>query len=145
MERKEFIKISCLSAIGLPLSASLLQSCGTLYYAKASREGDRLIVPLTEFQIDKNGKIKQRDFVLLNVESLQFPVCVYLVEGKYIASLLKCTHRGCELSVGGDMYVCPCHGAEFSNEGKVVTGPAETDLITYQTETDEKNVYVYLS
>ena len=75
-----------------------------------------------------------------------FPICLYKTnEGKYIASLLKCTHNGCELNVGGGIYSCPCHGSEFSITGKVMEGPADRDLKTFKTETDHENIYVYLS
>ena len=146
MERRKFIKNCCYLGIGLPLSASLLQACGAIYYASSSREGNRLIVPLSEFEEVKGDKIKDRTFVLVNTDGLQFPIGLYKQkDGSYVASLLKCTHRGCELSVGGGIYTCPCHGAEFSNDGKLLQGPAEQDLKTYRTEIQNENIYIHLS
>jgi cytochrome b6-f complex iron-sulfur subunit len=63
----------------------------------------------------------------------------------YTASLLKCTHNGCELNVGGGIYTCPCHGSEFTSTGKVLQGPANEDLKIFKTETDHENIYIYLS
>ena len=145
MERRKFIKTCCYTAIGIPFGASLLQSCGAIYYASLSKEPGKLVVAKTEFLKDKTTKQINRDFVLLNLNELGFPICLYKVKDEYIASLLKCTHRGCELNVGGGIYSCPCHGSEFSTTGEVLEGPADQNLKVYKTETDEKNIYIYLS
>lgn len=123
----------------------MLQSCGAIYYASLSKEPGKLVVAKSEFINEKNNKKTTRDFVLLNMNELGFPICLYKVKNEYIASLLKCTHRGCELNVGGGIYSCPCHGSEFSTTGQVLEGPADQNLKVYKTETDEKNIYIYLS
>jgi cytochrome b6-f complex iron-sulfur subunit len=145
MERRKFIKTCCYTAIGIPFGASMLQSCGAIYYASLSKEPGKLVVAKSEFINEKNNKKTTRDFVLLNMNELGFPICLYKVKDEYIASLLKCTHRGCELNVGGGIYSCPCHGSEFSTTGQVLEGPADQNLKVYKTETDEKNIYIYLS
>ena len=145
MERRKFIKTCCYTAIGIPFGASMLQSCGAIYYASLSKEPGKLVVAKSEFINEKNNKKTTRDFVLLNMNELGFPICLYKVKNEYIASLLKCTHRGCELNVGGGIYSCPCHGSEFSTTGQDLEGPADQNLKVYKTETDEKNIYIYLS
>ncbi len=145
MERRKFIKTCCYTAIGIPFGASMLQSCGAIYYASLSKEPGKLVVAKSEFINETNNKKTTRDFVLLNMNELGFPICLYKVKDEYIASLLKCTHRGCELNVGGGIYSCPCHGSEFSTTGQVIEGPADQNLKVYKTETDEKNIYIYLS
>ncbi|GJM35497.1 MAG: hypothetical protein DHS20C18_44980 [Saprospiraceae bacterium] len=146
MERRIFIKKCCQVGIGLPLAASLLQSCGALYYATTTQDAGKTIVAKSEFwEVRKNKKVR-RPFVLITVEGLAFPICIYETqEDNYVASLLKCTHRGCELNVGGGIYSCPCHGSEFSASGGLLQGPAERDLKTFKTETDHENIYLYIS
>ena len=48
----------------------------------------------------------------------------------------KCTHLGCDVKwiTGAKKYECPCHGAEFAADGKVLKGPATTGLATYSTK-----------
>ena len=45
----------------------------------------------------------------------------------------KCSHEGCDVKwmPGAKKYECPCHGAEFSADGKVLKGPATVSLATY--------------
>ena len=144
--RRKFIKSCCYSALGISIVGPLLQSCGTIYYASVSRNENELIVAKSEFLKVKENKTINRNFVLIKTESFGFPICLYKTEeNHFIASLLKCTHRGCELNVGGGIYTCPCHGSEFSITGKVLEGPATEELITFKTNTDNDNIYIQLS
>lgn len=46
---------------------------------------------------------------------------------------LTCTHQGCTVNKQNDgKFVCPCHGAVYSAEGKILQAPAPRNLNTYQ-------------
>jgi len=144
MERRKFIKTCCITAVGLPILASTFHSCASaIHYASVTKKANRLIVKKTAFFEVKNNKEIARDFVLVKTEDMSFPICLYKTKNNtYIASLLKCTHRGCELNVGGGIYTCPCHGSEFTIEGDVLEGPAEKKLKTFEIITDNENIYI---
>jgi len=142
MERRKFIKTCCFTVVGIPL-VTTLQSCGAIYYATVTKDTNRLLVKKTEFWYIKKDKKINRDFVLVKTENMEFPICLYKKnDDVYSASLLRCTHRSCELNVGGGIYSCPCHGSEFSVTGKVLEGPADRDLKTFKTETANANIYI---
>jgi cytochrome b6-f complex iron-sulfur subunit len=52
---------------------------------------------------------------------------------KLLAVNPKCTHNGCAVKwiAGEKKYECPCHDADFAADGKVLKGPAKTNLATY--------------
>jgi cytochrome b6-f complex iron-sulfur subunit len=55
-----------------------------------------------------------------------------------------CTHRGCTVEWKADKkaFVCPCHDAQFSSDGKVLKGPAKKSLSTYDAKIEGDSVLV---
>ena len=61
-------------------------------------------------------------------------------KGSKEAFSLSCTHQGCTVNKKDDgKFVCPCHGAVYDNQGKVLQAPAPRNLNTYQVVAQEKN------
>lgn len=146
MERKLFLKQCGTYCLGSLLGAGLLASCSGYYYATATISDNALVVNKNEFKEVKNGNTAYRKFVLVRTDKLNFPICIYrLDDSNYSALLMECTHKGCELTPQGDYLVCPCHGSEFNNTGKVQNPPAELDLHQYKITFNEENIYVHLT
>jgi Rieske Fe-S protein len=144
MERKDFIKQCTMLCMG-GVALSLLHSCKGNYYAISTIKENSLAVKKTEFIEVKDGKSKNRKYVLLRTEKLPFPICIFkLNETAYSALLMECTHKSCELNPHGDYLICPCHGSEFSNLGVVQNPPAETNLTTYKVNQDNENIYIQI-
>lgn len=145
MKRKEFIRSGGRMVVAMMIPAWVLKSCGTIHYASATEEKGRLIIPKKEFQNIRKNKISEREFILVQTNHTPAPIGIYKSgKDRYTAALLLCTHRGCELTPGGAIYSCPCHGSEFSMEGEVLEGPAEEHLQTYNITTDHENIYIHL-
>lgn len=143
MDRKKFVKTLGICVVGIPLASQVLQSCSSIYYADTLEKGGEITVAKSEFINDKN---KERKYVLITPQDTDFPISLYKIEeDNYVASLLKCTHRGCELNVGGNIYSCPCHGSEFKKTGEVLEGPAEEQLKTFKITIDDQNIYIHLN
>ncbi|MBV8585533.1 MAG: Rieske (2Fe-2S) protein [Verrucomicrobia bacterium] len=54
--------------------------------------------------------------------------------GKLKALSSYCTHRTCKLKTETNhTFSCPCHGSTFSDDGKVLQGPAKKDLPIFPT------------
>lgn len=71
----------------------------------------------------------------LAVKGLADPALAYLVvtEGPHIAEYAintTCTHLGCTVGwqTEQNRFVCPCHGSQYDNQGRVVQGPARRNL-----------------
>jgi len=58
---------------------------------------------------------------------------VFLAQGDTAALSLTCTHQGCTVQPQTDgRFLCPCHGALYDSQGKVLSGPARQDLPRFQ-------------
>lgn len=146
MNRKEFIQKTCKLGIGCGLGLNLLTSCSSSnYFTKTIIKERQLQIPLSEFNITKDGKISQRKFVLARIDNWRFPICIYRInENTFSALSMECSHRSCELNPHGQFLICPCHGSEFDQHGKVQNPPAEENLKTFITKIDQDNLYVQL-
>lgn len=145
MKRNDFIRTCgsiCLSTSAVSL---LLQSCGSVYYAAASREGNTLTLSRSEFVEINNAQKNKRPFVIIKEAGLPFPICVYQNGEEVTALLMQCTHQGCEVNPNPYALVCPCHGSEFDTKGKVISPPAEEPLTAYAVTSDANNYYIHLN
>merc|ERR1719284_1887479 len=50
-----------------------------------------------------------------------------------------CTHLGCTVpwNAAENKFMCPCHGSQYNNQGKVVRGPAPLSLALAHVDTDD--------
>lgn len=66
-------------------------------------------------------------------QTAQAGVMISRTKQGLIALAAVCTHQGCSTkhSNAADLFICPCHGARFSNDGAVTQGPARTPLSRY--------------
>src|SRR5882672_3837767 len=106
MQREEFIKICCAVCAGGSL-ITLLQSCAGSKMISAPIEGSDLVVPLSEFVIPKTDPKRFRNYLIIENDRLDYPVCLFRFDdGQYSALWLRCTHQGTELQVFGDKLHC---------------------------------------
>jgi menaquinol-cytochrome c reductase iron-sulfur subunit len=65
-------------------------------------------------------------------------------ENKVLAFGPQCTHLACAYRWADDQnkFVCPCHGSEFSIDGKVLMGPASRPLDQYATKIENNRLQI---
>lgn len=148
MERRGFIKncaLLCAGGIGI---AALMESCGSIHYATSTIETNKIKINRSEFIDLPTGqagkKNTERKFVVVRSEKLDFPICIYKIGETFNAVSMKCSHQGCELNPNETSLVCPCHGSEFSKEGKVLNPPADKDLKQFKVITNNETIYIEL-
>ncbi len=72
------------------------------------------------------------------------PTYIVVTEEKNLANYginAVCTHLGCVVpwNANENKFMCPCHGSQYNNEGKVVRGPAPLSLALVNANvTDDK-------
>lgn len=114
-----------------------LAGCARFQFVNGGLEGGRLVVSRAEF-----GK---GPFALIEAPSLSMPIYLYRhAAGEFTAVLTRCMHRGCQVEAADGHLVCPCHGSEYDNAGRILKGPTLRPLIRFPVETDAENIYVGL-
>ena len=137
MDRKTFIKTSCLACTSVTLLTTLIQSCVSVKYVTGNLESNGISLDMRVFESNKKG---HREYVIVRHDDLKFPICVYRTDDhNYTALLMQCTHQGVELQVSGNRLTCPAHGSEFDNKGKVMQAPAGEDLRSFQVSVVANN------
>ncbi|PSM47035.1 UDP-galactopyranose mutase [Chroococcidiopsis sp. CCALA 051] len=110
--------------VGVHSSAPLQESRRGGFFEDTSQTTQNSAVKPALPEID-NGK---------NVEYYGAADRVYVVSSeKKEAISLTCTHQGCTVQLAEDgKFHCPCHGAVYDRQGKVLKGPAQRDLPRFQ-------------
>lgn len=144
MQRREFIKTTCLACAGTFAASSFLSACkSSKYITSYTIVNKKLSVKKSEFIVVEKGKQKSVKNILLKPAEFQFPIVIYKInETEYKTIYMQCSHQGCELNAYEAALVCPCHGAEFNNKGEVTQGPAENNLKTFATTHDDETIYI---
>ena len=142
MERRSFIKSSCLLCAGvaaLGLTAVELSSCApALPTFKTSFTGNRVAVPVSSF-VESN---------LLIVRDLQVEFDILLVKKsaeEYRAIYMKCSHQSNPVTATNTGLYCSSHGSSFDLDGNVTKEPATAPLQKFRTEISNENVIIFLN
>jgi Rieske Fe-S protein len=142
MERKTFIRTCGLACMGGTLMTTMLEGCNSTKMITGTITDTDLVVPVAAF-IQKGDRYRR--YVVVQHEQLAYPICLYrFSESRYSALLMRCTHQGTELQVFGDRLQCPAHGSEFSNQGVVQNGPADTNLRRFPVTAKNNQIYISL-
>ena len=141
--RREFLKqagtvSACVCCMG---AVSFLTSCSTSKKASVSipvftETASEVTIPAAAFN--------EKHYLIIPAK--KYEQSIYVAKqgnDKYLALRMYCTHKGCEVNLTPDKFICPCHNSQFSLQGDVLSGPAKQSLISLPVSTDETNVIVH--
>ncbi|MEA5511404.1 FAD-dependent oxidoreductase [Crocosphaera sp. UHCC 0190] len=83
------------------------------------------------FWVDKNPILSNKELTYYGASDR-----VFLETAKNQETIsLTCTHQGCTVNKQEDgTFLCPCHGALYDQQGKVLKGPAKQNLSRYKIQ-----------
>lgn len=135
MKRREFINWAGLGLIASYLPVALVACSQTSADEEEYSDTKEFLSVGTEAQLEKTGFLLNKDLKVVVVKD---------AKDKLSAVNPTCTHQGCIVEWKKDIntFVCPCHNAKFSADGKVLAKPASTDLSTYQVQIENGEILV---
>lgn len=139
INRRDFIKSAgactlCTSSLALIFSASRAE---TVYEYELNSNN--------EIVVDKAIFSEKKQVLLAHPES-KFPISLlHLGEDKYSALLMMCTHQKGTTEWVKDHYLCPNHGARYTERGDVLRGPTTKKLKSYSINVTDKEIIILLT
>ncbi|MDG1750254.1 MAG: Rieske (2Fe-2S) protein [Thalassotalea sp.] len=142
MKRRDFIQIACATGVGI------LAGCTSMSNSKTAHLASAELVIVNKHQQLKVAKasLNNNDIAAVAYQDKTIGL-IKLAENSYTASILICPHQGCSVEYSNNEekhYICPYHGAKFTQEGIVTKGPATANLTTLETTSDQNYVYIQL-
>jgi menaquinol-cytochrome c reductase iron-sulfur subunit len=154
--RRDFVKAATAVVGGLITAAIGLPAIGYLIDPALKSQKADAWIPLGIFKNFEVGKPTLVSFTRSQANGWEKTVTsygVFVVRKSDTDALVlsnKCTHLGCQVNWKTDKneYVCPCHDAQFSIDGKVLGGPPPRPLNTYsgdQLKVEDEKLYLHFT
>ncbi|BAQ63450.1 FAD-dependent oxidoreductase [Geminocystis sp. NIES-3709] len=132
-----------------PIAENILKNGGKIIteanISKIQCEGDKISsiefyqgdnISNVPFWVDINPLLQDNNYDYYGAGDALFA----LAKDTDKAFSLSCTHQGCTVNKQENgQFLCPCHGAVYDRDGKVVNPPAQRNLNTYKVVVKEDN------
>jgi cytochrome b6-f complex iron-sulfur subunit len=135
MNRRGFLKFLA-SILGLTaLGAFLYPLIRFLTPSEATATAKRLKIPQSEIPV---GAAK--DLLVMGTPS----IVIHSKEKGFIALSRVCTHLGCLVNYdkAKQIFICPCHGGTFDQDGNVISGPPPLPLPRYAVRVTDGDIVI---
>jgi quinol---cytochrome c reductase iron-sulfur subunit, bacillus type len=135
--RRRFLTL--LSVIAGAVAAAIVAIPGGLFLLGLRRTPQvwRTVGTLDAFAIGKTVEVSFLDPSPLPWTGVSARTAAWLRrvgEGEFIAFSVNCTHLGCPVRwlPDAELFMCPCHGGVFYEDGRVACGPPPRPLSRYR-------------
>ena len=154
LNRRDFIKLTT-AAVGTLIGAAVgLPAIAYLVDPALKAGGKDAWVPLGKLDAFEIGKPSPASFTRSTINGWEKTVNSYGVfvlrrsETEVLVLSNKCTHLGCNVNWNTDKqeYICPCHDAQFDQEGGVLGGPPPRPLDRYagdQLKVEDGTLFIH--
>ena len=142
LSRREFLSKSTLAVAG---AAALAAGCGDGQFGPTALKGTSSAVSIklaTLPGLATTGQLVKLPREIRDAAGLPVLIAVKRTGAtSFLAVSTVCTHQGCETNITSGIIECPCHGARYDFDGRVIrqpigTGGSATNLPTYPTKYD---------
>jgi len=110
----------------------------------------RPVGSVDQFKVGETVEVKFEDASPLPWAGVTAQTAAWLrrnSEQDFTAFSVDCTHLGCPVNwiPDGNLFLCPCHGGVYYNDGRVAAGPPPRPLPTYPVRVQDGQVEIQAS
>jgi menaquinol-cytochrome c reductase iron-sulfur subunit len=110
----------------------------------------RAVGPVESFQIGQTVKVDFTDPSPLPWSGITAKTAAWLrrvSDSEFIAFSINCRHLGCPVRWldGAKLFMCPCHGGVYYEDGSVAAGPPPQPLARYEVRVNNGQVEIETS
>ena len=133
------------AVVGVPVVGFVLGP-----FTKRVKEVWRDVGSLRDFEIGETVKVEYEDPSALPWAGVTARTAAWLRrngETDFKAFSVNCTHLGCPVRwiASADLFMCPCHGGVYYNDGTVAGGPPPRPLPQYPVRVHKGSVQIRTS
>lgn len=148
--RRRFLSRVSIAAGSLAAAIVAVPSIAFLLGLLKPQEVWRPVGSVDSFEIGKTVEVAFTDSSPLSWAGVTAQTAAWLrrlSEEKFVAFSLHCTHLGCPVRwlQEADLFMCPCHGGVFYNDGTVASGPPRRPLVRYPVRINQGRVEILTS
>ncbi len=150
--RRRFLAWVSLGLASLAAAAVGVPVIGLLVAPLARPVGDRWhpVGPASRFRIGETVKVTFADTQSTPWSGRTAATAAWLrrvSDTEFTAFSLNCTHLGCPVRwvAGAKLFMCPCHGGVFYEDGAVAAGPPQRALTRYPVRVSQGTVQIQTS
>lgn len=147
--RRRFLSWLTAGLGALAAAAAAIPAIGFLFEPppRRPREAWRAVGDIDDFRIGDTVEARFPDAATVPWAGQAAEVAVWLRRTnatEFIAFSLNCTHLGCPVrwESGARLFLCPCHGGVYYEDGSVAGGPPPRALAQYPTRVEGTRVMV---
>jgi menaquinol-cytochrome c reductase iron-sulfur subunit len=132
----------CAAVLGIPLVGFIVAPIFRKARGKWISVGK-----ITDFEIGTTVNVTVTDPSPLPWAGITAKTALWLrrvSDDQFLAFSVNCTHMGCPVRwlADADLFMCPCHGGVYYNDGTVAAGPPPKPLIRYDVRTVNGQVQI---
>jgi len=110
----------------------------------------RVIGPVDDFKVGETKLVNFENADPLPWSGVTDKTAAWLrrsTENEFIAFSVNCTHLGCPVRYINDagLFLCPCHGGVYNNDGSNAAGPPPIPLPRYKARINNNKVEILTS
>jgi len=152
LTRRAFLNKVAVSGMGIAAGLVSVPVVGFLFAPlfQESPEVWRAVGPVDQFKVGETVEVTFENSSPLPWSGVAALSAAWLrrnSEQDFTAFSVNCTHLGCPVSWKPDanLFMCPCHGGVYYNDGKVAAGPPPHPLPTYPVRVQNGQVEIQAS